>query len=151
MRPLTLVNHVLLFIICNLEWISVKALKLLPSKLRHQLLLNLPVLDVCRLEEHDFDEDSDGVWDELSAIRIPHIGGYEIERNMMYDSSFDDWKAYYFGIVTHALLGRIKPASYRTHYELVLHLLLGVPDCLNITDWSEFRFSYFAPIVNRSH
>ena len=149
MRPLTLVNQVLLLIICNLEWFSVKALKVLPSKLRHQLLLNLPALDICRLEEHDFDEDSNSVWDELSAIRIPHTGGYEIERNMMYDSSFDDWKAYYFGIVTHALLGRIKPTNYRTHYELVLHLLLGVPDCLNITDWSKFRFSYFAPIVNR--
>ena len=141
-------NQVLLFIICNLESFSVKALKVLPSKLRHQLLLNLPALDICRLEEHDFDEDSNGVWDELSAIRIPRTGGYEIERNMMYDASFDDWKAYFFGIVTHALLGRIKPAHYRTHYELVLHLLLGVPDCLNTSNWSNFRFSYFAPIVN---
>ena len=149
MATISLKNQALLYVICNLEHFPPKVLEVLPSDVRHELLSNLPAIDICQLEETGVAADitPNSLWDEICMSRIPRRCE-DVERNIMYEVYTDDWKAYYFGIITHVLLDHIKPEDYRSHYELVLHLLFGVQDCLNIFDWSSYRFSYFPPITN---
>lgn len=149
MAPLSLKKQALLYIVCNVEHFHPKVLEALPSDVRHELLSNLPAIDICLLEEAGVAVDitPNSLWDEICMNRIPRRCE-EVERNIMYEVYADDWKAYYFSIITHVLLDHIKPSNYRSHYELVLHLLFGVQDCLNIFNWSSYRFSYFPPITN---
>ena len=148
MKPLSLHDQALLYIVCNLEHLKVEALKVLPEKFRHEILINLPAIDICALEEAGVAADSNSVWDHLCRTRIPQQRGYDVERNIMYNIYSEDWRAYYFSIIIHLILDNVKPDNYRNKYELVLHMLLGVMDCANITNWSSYRFTYFAPIVN---
>lgn len=148
--PLSLKKQSMLYVICNVEHFKTEALKRLPEKIRHVLLHNLPVVDICRLEEAGVAEgiNINRVWDDLGNSRVPRRFGYNMERNVSFEMYCDDWKAYYFGIVNHILFNRIKPEHYRHHYELILHLLFGVQDCLGIYGWTCYRFSYFAPIMH---
>ena len=149
MATISLKNQALLYVICNLEHFPPKVLEVLPSDVRHELLSNLPAVDICQLEETGVAADitPNSLWDEICMSRIPRRCE-DVERNIMYEVYTDDWKAYYFGIITHVLLDHIKPEDYRSHYELVLHLLFGVQDCLSIYDWSSYRFSYFPLTTN---
>ena len=148
--PLKLKQQSILYIVCNLENFHPGIIKTLPVKVRQQIFINLPVIDICHLEELGV---TDGMtnteyWEEVASQRIPRQYGYEVERNILFDSHVDDWKAYYFGITLHVLFDHIKPKEYRSHYELILHLLVGVMSPVNVYSWANLRFSYFAPITN---
>lgn len=150
--PLTLKQQAILYTVCNLELFQPEVLKALPVKVRKQLFVNLPVVDICHLEDLGVADDmteSDAVyWEEVASQRIPRHHGYEVERNIMFDSHIGDWKAYYFAVTLHILFDHIKPEDYRSHYELILHLLVGVTTPVDVYSWTNLRFSYFAPITN---
>ena len=151
-NPLSLTKQAILYIICNLEHFDPQRIKDLPLTLRRKVFVNLPVIDICHLEDlgvaDGLAETEGGFWDEVSTQRVPRHHGYEVERNVMFESPTDDWKAYYFAIMLHVLFDHVKPSNYRSHYELVLHLLLGVPDPVDVFSWSGLHFSYFAPITS---
>lgn len=150
--PLTLKQQSILYVVCNLEHFHPTILKALPSKVRKQLLVNLPVVDICHLEElgigDDMTDSDREYWEDVGSQRIPRYHGYEVERNIMFDSHTEDWKAYYFAVTLHVLFDHIKPDDYRSHYELILHLLVGVTTPVDVYSWTNLRFSYFAPITN---
>ncbi len=147
--PLSLKKQAVLYIVCNLERYHCEILKVLPEELRSLVIVNLPPIDICRLEALgvEWGKDPYREWDELATYKINCLSNYEVERNILYQAYYEDWRAYYFVIVFHALFNRIKPSKYRSHYEFVLHLLLGTCECVGVKDWSKYRFSYFAPIV----
>ena len=77
---LSLQLQCLYFVVGRLEEYSLQTVSLLPSSLRRQLLLRLPVADICRLEEdHLFmsalDPDSiwRGVFDERLLSLFPRL------------------------------------------------------------------------------
>ena len=150
--PLTLKQQSILYTVCNLEHFHPNIIKALPGKVRRQILVNLPVVDICNLEElgvtDNMTDTNTEYWEEVASQRIPHQYGYEVERNILFESNVEDWKAYYFGITLHVLIDHIKPKDYRSHYELILHLLIGVTSPADIYSWTNLHFSYFAPITN---
>ena len=149
--PLTLKQQSILYTVCNLEHYHHKIIRALPIKVRKQLFINLPVVDICSLEDlgvtDDMTETDNDYWEEVASQRIPRHHGYEVERNIMFDSHTDDWKAYYFAVTLHVLFDHIKPEDYRSHYELILHLLVGVTTPVDVYSWNNLCFSYFAPIT----
>ena len=60
--PLSLEDSCLALLINDLEHYSLELLALLPLRLRYRLLTNLPVLDLCQLEQC-----------ELSSLRLAHL------------------------------------------------------------------------------
>ena len=148
--PLSLKQQSILYIVCNLENFHPEILKALPIKVRQKIFINLPVIDICHLEELGVTDGmkSTDYWEEVATQRIPRQYGYEVERNILFDSHVEDWKAYYFGVTLHVLFDHIKPREYRSHYELILHLLVGIMSPVDVYSWANLSFSYFAPITN---
>ena len=150
--PLTLRQQSLLYIICNLEKFSLDELRKLSSNVRYDLLYNLPVVDASRLQDAGLCEGVNGklLWDELVYTRITDRNCQEIERNLLYESNLcNTRRGFYFALMLHILFDHINPKNrgYRSHYEFVLYLLFGVRGCLDISDWSEYNFTYFVPTV----
>ena len=103
----------LLFIIGHLEEYENETLALLPPRTRRELLLNLPVVDVCRLEGSGVTEDIDmeEVWKTLYYNRLPT----HQERFETYLTTIDEveetganpsWKDCYFSTVFYTRMGR---------------------------------------------
>ena len=103
----------LLFVIGHLDQYRNETLALLPPRTRRELLLNLPVIDVCRLEGSGVTEDIDmeEVWKTLYYNRLPtHQEEFED-----YLATIDEieetganpsWKDCYFSTVFHTRMGR---------------------------------------------
>ena len=79
-NPLFLEDQCFLFLLCRLEEYPVQVLSLLPVRMRHKLLCNLPVVDVCELEKSpEFVEgvEMDDVWKIIFNKRQPPgVGAY---------------------------------------------------------------------------
>ena len=90
----------LLFIIGHFDQYRNETLALLPPRTRHELLLNLPVIDVCRLEGSGVTEDIDmeEVWKTLYYNRLPtHQKSFEqFLRTVDDNEEMDSWKDCYF-------------------------------------------------------
>ena len=61
------------YIMKTLEQYSIEELSLLPVKFREQLLLSLPLLDICQLEETQFTAglDMEAIWEQLHNDYYP--------------------------------------------------------------------------------
>lgn len=150
-NPPSLENQCFLFLLCRLEEYPVEVICLLPIRMRHKLLCNLPVVDVCQLEKHPrFVEglDMEGVWKTIFSRRQPP--GVEVEDDEKEDEgeSVDAnrkllWKEHYFRIVTGLALNYINVVAPHAHLRFLMELLLFVEDCLGITDWMDFSLLYF--------
>ena len=111
--PVPLRLQSLLFIIGHLDQYRNESLALLPPRTRRELLLNLPVVDVCRLEGSGVTEDIDmeEVWKTLYYNRLPtHQETFE-----SYLTTVDEveetganpsWKDCYFSTVFYTRMGR---------------------------------------------
>ena len=90
----------LLFIIGHLDQYRNETLALLPPRTRLELLLNLPVIDVCRLEGSGVTEDIDmeEVWKTFYYNRLPtHQKTFEKFLKTVDDNEeMDSWKDCYF-------------------------------------------------------
>ena len=94
----------LLFIIGHLDQYKNETLALLPPRTRRELLLNLPVIDVCWLEGSGVTEDIDmeEVWKTLYHNRLPtHQKKFELFLTTIDDREEMDssWKDCYFSSV----------------------------------------------------
>ena len=96
--PVPLRLQSLLFIIGHLDQYRNESLALLPPRTRRELLLNLPVVDVCRLEGSGVTEgiDMEEVWKTLYYNRLP-THHKELEQFLVDDNEeMDSWKDCYF-------------------------------------------------------
>ena len=125
----------LLFIIGHLDQYRNETLAFLPPRTRRELLLNLPVIDVCRLEGSGVTEgiDMEEVWKTLYYNRLPThqdtFEGYlttvdEIEET----GANPSWKDCYFSTVFHTRMGRPYDADCSCSYSVHLKqdLLYGM-------------------------
>ena len=142
--PLSLQQHCLLYVVCRLEEFLPAYLALLPSKMRQELLLSLPALDVCQLEQdpgYSDGLDLDAVWKELYRSRQ---GNFEdsvdvgsLSRNP--DQREGQWKEEYFrlavGLALHYFSGVCEIPESTVYMHLFFDLLLTVRSPLGIEEW----------------
>lgn len=154
-NPPFLEDQCFLYLLCRLEEYPVEVLSLLPVRMRHKLLCNLPVVDVCELEK--FPEFVQGVkmedvWKIIFNKRQPAGVGIEDIKDSE-DRELDEaesphnevpWKEHYFRIVTGLALNYINAVVPHAHLKFLMDLLFFVEDCLGITGWSQdFSLMYF--------
>lgn len=138
--PLSLEHYCFLYVICRLDEFPTSYLALLPSRLRQKLLLSLPVLDVCRLEEDPgFSEsvDFNAVWRELFHSRQGSF--MELEDTLSSVSDEVQWKEEYFrlivGLALHYFATSDTNMTSQVNMHLFLDLLLTVRSPLGIEQW----------------
>ncbi len=127
-QPLSLEDQCLLHLICHLEEYTPETLASLPLRLRRRLLLNLPAVDVCQLEDTAVTEGIDmevSVWKELLGkqgvtCQEPH-----------FKQKYVDQVYWYF---------------FRGQFSDTSRWLFSAPDCLGVTNWAYFQHS-FAPVT----
>ena len=115
----------LLFIIGHLNQYRNETLALLPPRTRRELLLNLPVIDVCRLEGSGVTEgiDIEEVWKTLYCNRLP-MHQKELKQFLKTvddDEEMDSWKDCYFTSLYDLRLLR-HDSDYDCKCEYVAHL-----------------------------
>ena len=108
-RALPLRDQCLLYLVGHLEEIPIQMLGLLPRAIRHELLLNLPPVDVHKLEETQIanDIDMEEVWRDIYWSRCPDR--YSQEFNTKLHEIFSDlsierrlnWKAVFLLYILH--------------------------------------------------
>jgi len=108
--PLPLQRQCLMYIILNLERFPVSSLSLLPVSMRHKILRNLPVADVCQLEETTFTAglDLDDIW---STVCFKHPLSPDFpEQHFKSVYTFTSMKDYFFTYVFYLILTGSVPA-----------------------------------------
>ena len=140
--PLSLEDLCFVHLVCNIEHFPLESLTLLPTTLRCRLLLNLPVVDVCRLEKSavasGIDLNSD-IWLHLCRTRLPQ----EVVSLLLKDysrSSHVQWQNEFFGSLVSMILNRFHPCfPFRQFSAFLLKfaqdVLFGVPDYMGIENW----------------
>ncbi len=109
--PLSLQHQCLIYLVCHLEEASIASLALLPSSIRSVLMENLPVADVCRLEDTDFVRglDTEEVWKTI-AFTFPVSQDFP-EQHFRGVYKFESMKDYFFTYVYHLVLTENVPAE----------------------------------------
>ena len=105
MDPPSLEDQCFLYIACTLDGFPVESLALLPVRLREKLLVNLPAIDVCRLEERSCftrGVDSDAVWKAIFSRGSVTLGSFV--QNEMGGPGRAQWKERYLTFVTDLVL-----------------------------------------------
>ena len=133
-------TQIFLNLIAKLEDYSANYLWLLPLRLREELLLNLPIADVCNLEQTRFVDglDMDRVWVTLTQERIPRkllqLQVSPVSRRVA------SYKEFYMEVLSLVILNRTMASSlgHHSHYHLALDLMFSVRGCLGIKHWSKF-------------
>lgn len=139
-RVPTLQVQVLLQLAAKLDSYSTDYLWLLPPRLREELLCNLPVADICSLEQTRVADglDMDRVWVRITQERVPsdllQFRTSPVARRV---ASF---KEFYMEVIALVILNRISTSSlgHRSHYLLALDLMFSVKGCLGINNWRAF-------------
>ena len=140
--PLTLQDQCFLYLICHLPLFPTNALALLPRHIRYKLVINLPAVDISRLEGSSFfcptgrksdAIDSDEVWkDVFNSRMIMSSCQWPMHRYFDDRQFLGKWKDHYFMRIFTALLNGSSGSTQRTHREYVYALLLSVKDCLGV-------------------
>ncbi len=136
----SLQTQVFLHLIAKLDSYPANYLWLLPPRLREELLLSLPVADVCALEQTRFVDglDMDRVWVRITQQRVPsELLQFRTSPVARRVASF---KEFYMELLALVILNRIATSSlgHRSHYHLALDLMFSVKSCLGIDDWRGF-------------
>ena len=140
--PLTLQDQCLLHLICNLPLFPTESLALLPRHIRYKLVVNLPAVDISRLEGSSFFSstgrnsdaiDSDKVWKEVFNSRMLRPS-YQWPMHQYFDDRqfLGQWKDHYFMRIFTALLNGASGSVQHTHRDFVYTLLVSVKDCLGV-------------------
>lgn len=141
--PPSLEDQCFLLVICRLEEYPIEWLSLLPGRLREKLLINLPAVDVCQLEQHaSFAEGIDfgAVWSTMFTKR-------QLKTVDMGDDpdSNTPWKEQYFRSISDLVLNSINEKSAQTQPDRLrslLKLLLFVENCLDMPNCLDFAMPY---------
>jgi len=97
------------YIMKTLEQYTIEELSLLPVKFREQLLLSLPLVDVCRLEETRFTAglDMEAIWEQLHNDYYHQSYSFESP-----DTSELSWRAKFFKSLSLYVLRCGRPYKY---------------------------------------
>ena len=91
------------YILFDLELFPVDYLALLPTRMRRKLLFQLPVADICRLQETAVVEgvDMNLVWKERSQARaVPHFPAPSTREELRCNQGYKQWcNKYVFGMI----------------------------------------------------
>ncbi len=125
---MSLEDQCLLHLICHLEEYTPETLASLPLHLRRRLLVNLPALDVCQLEDSAIAEGIDlevSVWKELLGKQ-----GFSCVNASFKQKYFDEVYSEYF----------------RGQFSVTSRWLYSAAGCLGVTNWECFPH-LFAPLT----
>ena len=137
---LNLQKIVCLNILVNLQNYSSDILALLPVKIRHELILNVPVHEIWRLEQSKFVDgiDMKAVWETITKERIPSAFVDKLNISPISKRSHS-LKERYMEIIGFIILNKIwKRGSNVNHYQLALDLIFSVHYSLGIINWRKF-------------
>lgn len=147
-QPLTLQELCLLHLVSNLEQFPVELLAQLSSRVRQWLMVNLPAVDICRLEGTLFAEgiEVDNVWKEVFAVRMLNIDLYDPPEGLLTLSKICSvvstrfgWKEAYFTVLLFYLLNDASHSFAYLRWYRFSTLLFGVEHMLGIQDWTNFE------------
>ena len=108
--PLSLQRQCLVYLICHLEKVPASSLALLPARIRYELLQNLTVADICKLEGTTFVEglNTENIWNTI-AFKFPIPQDFpEQHFRSIYD--YESAKDYFFTYIYHMVLVGMVPA-----------------------------------------
>ena len=143
--PLSLEDLCFVHLVCNIEHFSPESMSLLPTKLRCRLLQNLPIIDVCRLEESavangiiDLDFE---IWRPLCHARLPQ----EVVTLALKDyfpSTRIKWRDEFFCSLVCMILNHFHPHfPFRPFAPALLtfaqDVLFAVPEYVGIANWQQ--------------
>lgn len=133
-------TQLLLYLMAHLEDYPASYLRLLPTRLRQTLLLNLPVADICQLERTKFVKgiDMESLWSTITEQRLPK----ELKTLKLSPLAklAHSTKQFYMEVLALVILNSIVVSSegHRSHYHLALDLMFSVKGCLRINHWRKF-------------
>ena len=131
-------------LVCNAELFPFESLSLLPTQLRRRLLLNLPTVDICRLEKSvvasGIDVDFD-VWKPLCYSRLSQ----DVVALALKDylpSTHIRWREEFFCSLVCMILNHFHPGFPFRHFAPHLlkfsqDVLFAVPNVLGIENWQQ--------------
>ena len=133
-------TQLLLYLMAHFDDYPASSLRLLPARLRQNVLLNLPVADICKLERTKFVKgiDMESFWSTITELRLPK------ELKTLKISPFAKFahstKEFYMEVLALVILNCIVVTSegHRSHYHLALDLMFSVKNCLGIYHWRKF-------------
>ena len=140
--PLSLEDLCFLHLVCNIEHFPPESLSLLPTKLHCRLLLNLPIVDICKLgtsavaSEADFNSN---VWEPLCHTRLPK----DLVVADLHQGD-DNWQEVFFYSLTFIILNCYFPFP-RSASDLPKFgqaILFAVPECVGIRNWHQLGIQH---------
>ena len=129
-NPVSLQDHCLLSIICNLEAIPPSLLACLPTQLRYPLLRNLPAADLSQLETTNFVDgvETQEIWEDLCCL-LP-----EGEGPLLSDFEGNSKRQYFFYTLFVVLHKKIV-GGYTDYRKSALDFMFSVDMLLGIDNW----------------
>ena len=150
-NPLSLQDQCFVQLISNLESFTCELLALLPLRLRHKLLVNLPAVDICKLESTPVAKGlnmSSDVWEPVCAERCSASLIQTVKKIQSSSSSRScDWKETFFLSCTTSILNNstdLTTHSFgsRKYAEKCLLTLFSIPNCLGVKKWCGFKHPF---------
>ena len=149
--PLSLQDQCFVQLISNLESFTCESLALLPLRLRHKLLVNLPAVDICKLESTPVPKGlnmSSNVWEAVCTQRCSASLIQTVKKIESPSSSRScDWKEIFFLSCTTSILNNstdltTHPLGSRMYAEKCLLTLFSIPNCLGVKKWCGFKHPF---------
>ena len=137
--PLSLEDLCFLHLVGNIERFPPESFSLLPTKLRCRMLLNLPIVDICKLGTSAVASEADlnsNVWEPLCHTRLPD----EVVDLVLADLQLlgdENWQEVFFYSLTCIILNCYFP-FLRSASDLPKFgqaILFAVPECVGIRNW----------------
>ena len=150
-NPLSLQDQCFVQLISNLESFTCESLALLPVRLRHKLLVNLPAVDICKLESTPVAEGinmSSNVWEAVCTQRCSASLIQTVKKIQSPSSSRScDWKEIFFLSCTISILNnstdlKTSTSESRRYAE---KCLFSIPNCLGVKKWCGFKHPFIQP------
>lgn len=146
--PLSLQDQCFVHLISNFESFTCESLALLPLRLRHKLLVNLPAVDICKLESTPMAKGlnmSSNVWETMCAERCSVSSVQTVKNFQSPGCSISlDWKEIFFLSCTTSVLNnstdlrKYTPESRRYAEKC----LFSVRNCLGVKNWHGFKHPF---------
>ena len=147
-NPLSLQDQCFVQLISNLESFNCESLALLPLRLRRKLLVNLPAVDICKLESTPVTMGlnmSSNVWEPVCTQRCSASLIQTVKKIQSPSSSRScDWKEIFFLSCTTSILNnstdlKTSASESRRYAE---KCLFSIPNCLGVKKWCGFKHPF---------
>ena len=132
-------------LISDLETFAHESLALLPWRLRQRLLVNLPAVDICKLDNTAVTKGID-VWETVCIQRLSNCLLDTVKQMQSSLSTDINWKEAFFLSLTAAILNNTTDLETNARSGVsrrkALAALFSIPKCLGINCWDAFEHPF---------